>query len=219
MRISVPKRSGITRTDVLIAVSAAALLGYVSLPRLTICRADARRISCVNNLKQTGVALRTWASEHDNRFPWTVPQNEGGTLEFQRTLGVFRLFQIASQELTTPKVLWCPADASRVRATNFGAKLSNQNISYFVGLDTDLMLPQTILSGDRTLTVNSNMMSGLVEIADPKTASWAQGLHERGGNLGLSDGSVQQTPDQSLRNHLRGAKQTTGAASSRFSIP
>src|SRR6266508_2242932 len=40
------------------------------------------KISCVNNLKQIGLAFRQWALDNNDRFPFNVPANEGGTMEF-----------------------------------------------------------------------------------------------------------------------------------------
>ena len=41
----------------------------------------AQRIRCVNNLKQIGIATRIYATDNQDRFPWQVPQTEGGTAE------------------------------------------------------------------------------------------------------------------------------------------
>ena len=41
----------------------------------------AQRITCVNNLKQIGLAFRTWEIDHDGQFPFNVSTNAGGTVE------------------------------------------------------------------------------------------------------------------------------------------
>ena len=53
-----------------------------------------------------------------------------------------------SNELATPKVLFCPADAGHHWATNFTTDFGNTNISYFVGLDAKDDCPMSILVGD-----------------------------------------------------------------------
>jgi len=58
-----------------------------------------------------------------------------------------------SNELTTPKILVCPADKEKVPATSFGAGFSDTNSSYFVSLDASETYPQTFLTGDRNLAV------------------------------------------------------------------
>jgi hypothetical protein len=40
------------------------------------------RLGCVNNLKQIGLAIRTWAIDNDGHFPFNLSTNAGGTMEF-----------------------------------------------------------------------------------------------------------------------------------------
>lgn len=95
----------------------------------------AQRISCVNNLKQIGVAARTWALDNLDRYPCNVPTNAGGVMEVCE-IGADGFdsnpapaFQVMSNELSTPKILVCPHDKSRIAATNFPSLTSN-NITY-----------------------------------------------------------------------------------------
>src|SRR5437870_3083139 len=48
------------------------------------------RIACVFNLKQVGLALRMWSSDHGEKFPMAVSTNEGGSLEFIGSGNVFQ---------------------------------------------------------------------------------------------------------------------------------
>jgi len=50
----------------------------------------AQRIRCVNNLKQIGIATRIYATDNQDRFPWQVPQTEGGTAEILKSAVVSR---------------------------------------------------------------------------------------------------------------------------------
>lgn len=150
---------------VLIAVSAL-LIGLVRSRRSTA--AKARRINCVGNLMQIGLAMRLFATDHADRFPMSISTSAGGCAEWvpgnrdqQTALNTFRAFQTLSNELATAYILVCPADLhDRVRATNFATEVNglaaqgkgNRWISYFVGVDAVESQPQMLLAGDRNLT-------------------------------------------------------------------
>jgi hypothetical protein len=120
-------------------------MGYVSLvltfavllPALDRAKAKAQDISCDSNMKQIGLAFRTWAIDHDGNFPFNVSTNNGGTLElclpgsdgFDRNAAFH--FRVMSNELSTPYILVCPADTKRQRARNF-LSLQPANVTYQV---------------------------------------------------------------------------------------
>jgi hypothetical protein len=113
------------------------------LPQLAQAKSQAQRISCMNNMKQIGLAFRVWAGDHNDRFPFNVPSSEGGTMElraegqdgFDRNPA--QVFQIMSNELATPRILICPADPSKQPALDFRS-LQAGNVSYQVRSGTDV---------------------------------------------------------------------------------
>jgi prepilin-type processing-associated H-X9-DG protein len=121
----------------------------------------------------------------------SVSTNFGGTLEFITSGETFRHFQVMSNELCTPKILVCPADACKA-AKDFGSNLSNTNISYFVGLDADDSRPEMLLSGDRNIVGGIKLSDGILEITTNQPIAWSSEIHDGSGNLGLADGSVVQ---------------------------
>jgi hypothetical protein len=75
----------------------------------------------------------------------------------------------------------------------------NNSLSYFVGVDATDEDPQRVLSGDRNLCVNGVMVRRrLLAISTNSVVTWTSPRHEKGGNLGLSDGSVVQIGDRAL---------------------
>src|SRR5215510_11247827 len=106
---------GFTLLELLAVVISVVVLAGVLLPAM-VPRRKSCRINCVSNLKQIGLAYRMWASDHQERFPWQVSTNEGGTLEDAPQGGALFHFQAISNELTTPKVLVCATDTARTRA-------------------------------------------------------------------------------------------------------
>jgi prepilin-type N-terminal cleavage/methylation domain-containing protein len=119
-------------------------------------------IQCRNNLKNIGLAFRVFAVDHADKFPMQLPRKAAGTQEDVASGNVFPHFQALSNELSTPKILLCPAD-NRAPAESW-PKLANGQVSYFVGLDAAITLPQTLLSGDRNVTLDGKeFKSGLAE--------------------------------------------------------
>ena len=126
-----------------------------------------------------------------------MPANKGGTLEQIAGGKVLPQFLVLSNELSNAKVFTCPAD-TRVAVTNF-ADLTATNLSYFVGLDADETKPQTLLSGDRNFSVNGAAANtGLLTLQAKDELGWTKELHVEQGNIGLGDGSVQQTMPAAL---------------------
>jgi prepilin-type processing-associated H-X9-DG protein len=183
-----------TRWDLLICLATVAMLA-VWIPTLTRPKPRSNRINCLSNLKQIGLGFRMWSNDHWERFPWQVPTNEGGTLEYANSREVFRHFQAASNELNSPKILACSEDKARLRTTVFDF-LSNQSLSYFVEIETNR--DQVYLAGDRFLSTNKSVLSGLVTISSAKSLRWVRGGHEKYGNMVFADGSATQVPNGQL---------------------
>src|SRR5438034_3341599 len=96
------------------------VLALLVLPALSVASRMAREIHCTNNVKQIGLAVRIFASDHDEKFPMEIPVNEGGTKEFARFGVVVPHLLVMSNELSVPKLRTCPADTRRL-ASNFRA--------------------------------------------------------------------------------------------------
>ena len=194
-----------TLTDVLVVIVTFVVLAAHFLPMLARQRRTGCRINCISNLKQVGLGFRMWSNDHEDKFPWQIPTNQGGSLEYALSQEVFQHFLVASNELSTPKILVCPADKARIRWSAFDPQFGNRNLSYFIGLDADETQPQTLLAGDRTITTNGRMMSGLLTLTTNSLVRWAKGLHPEGGNIALGDGSVQQATDAVLKRLVNAA--------------
>ena len=186
-----------TLKELLAIIAVAFVLVALAVPVLVKAKAKSRNISCNCRLKQIGLSFRIFANDHGDAFPMTVSTNKGGSMEFVPTSEVFQHFRAMSNELSTPKVLVCPAD-KRKAARSF-AVLSNTNISYFVSLDAVDTFPQMLLAGDRNLTTNGVPVgTGLLELTNNVSLGWTTALHKNSGNVVLGDGSVQPFTNRRL---------------------
>ena len=129
------------------------------------------------------------------------------------------LWQMMSNELSTPKILLCPADTEHDAATSFSTGFSDANISYFIGLDATEGNPQALLLGDDNLAVGSTPVKpGILNLATNVPVTWTAARHKFTGNFALTDGSVQQTTSTGLTAALASSA-TTNQLVVRLVIP
>ena len=182
---------------VIVAVIAAFFL-LVLLPVLQAAKHGVKRINCVSNLKQIGSAYLVWEGDLNNQFPLLafVEDSDGGKLI--RNDSAYVVWQAMSNQLSTPKILICPADTKRIIATSFATGFGNANISYFLN-SAATTNPLTVLDGDANLTVDGvPVQAGILNLWTNRSIAWTKDRHNGHGNIGLADSSVLQVISNGL---------------------
>ena len=209
------RNQALTLVEVVVIIAILAVLVAMILPVLAKDRRRTKRINCVNHLHQIGLAFIVWEPGQSDFFPMRVSVEKGGANEPAEHGNVAAIFQVMSNQLSTPKILICTADTNRVAATIFSSGFGNKNISYFVGVDAADAYPQRILAGDDNLSVDGNQVSsGLLELLTNTPVSWTGACHKYAGNILFADGSVQQTASSNLSRWF----QQTGLTTNRLAI-
>jgi hypothetical protein len=216
-RVSNQRNRALTRTDVLVVLVVSCLLVIYFLYALTAAYNPRRPISCISQLKQIGIAFRLWEGDNNGKYPMAVSVTNGGAMELVVTGNVVACFRAMSNELSTPKILLCPADTGRSYATNFASGFTAKNISYFVGVDVaNDDNPNLILSGDDNFAISGvPVKSGILPLFTNAPVTWTRTRHKYVGHIGMADGSAQQVTTSGLKNALI----QTGIATNRLAIP
>ncbi|NOY75164.1 MAG: DUF4190 domain-containing protein [Kiritimatiellaeota bacterium] len=91
------------------------ILPAMLLPALSNARESARKIACLNNLKQIGLSLRIYSNAYKGQFP---PYDGAQGLELLRKEGF----------LENPKIYVCPS--SKTKAAAYGESLTEDTVDY-----------------------------------------------------------------------------------------
>ncbi|HTH46717.1 MAG TPA: H-X9-DG-CTERM domain-containing protein [Candidatus Limnocylindria bacterium] len=196
-----------------------AAIAAILLPSLGHSKNGSGRIHCVNNLKYIGLAFRIFATDNSGSYPWHVSTNVAGSAEIPLDVDkIWKQFVVISNELSSPKILVCWNDSRQI-AVNF-RNFGNTNLSYFLGLEADDRIPQTILAGDRNLTTNGVAVGpGLLRLGTNQNAGFTRKIHQGAGNILLADGSVQQVTSWRLQESVVNAAMASTNIINRLLIP
>ena len=160
----------------------------------------AKQATCVRNLKELYLGFRMCGEASDRDPPVSRTLYVAGIRhQLDHVMSNLVVYSLQSAEdcLPPPKFLICPSD-SRAASQDF-TNLSNENISYFLGVDMDDTFPESIVAGDRNIHLNPTPKGNVWTLGTNKDVSWSKSMHGSKGNIVRTDGTVTNTDTPQLK--------------------
>ena len=202
------KRRGFTLIELLVVIAIIAILAAILFPTFSRARENAKKTSCMNNLKQLGLGFAQYVSDYDRTYPG-AGQYQGWTKEGHWVGGSaassMRSNYPNDDQLTTTVAL--PEKGGLfpyIKNTQVYVCPSSPD-GEFTGLNYSM---NCAISGIKDSAISNTDVANIILLVDEDKANdgyfWAKNhanstdaltkLHNDGGNLLLADGHVKFYP-------------------------
>jgi len=154
--------SGFTLIELLVVIAIISILAAILFPVFARARENARRASCISNLKQIGLGMLMYNQDYDERYPKTYTALGAGDIpvDGEVFLNGFQSWQqMIYPYVKSHQLFFCPNTPSPIGAdiasdprTNPLSRLLNANYGYsqYIGASSDALAMAAIVSPSTT---------------------------------------------------------------------
>jgi prepilin-type N-terminal cleavage/methylation domain-containing protein/prepilin-type processing-associated H-X9-DG protein len=110
MQTKIGRRGGFTLVELLVVIGIIAILMSMLMPALSRAKQKAHRISCLNNVRQIGLAATLYAGDFDGEYPRRLHLTNAWMFTMKSYYGNNSKTNNANSKEFNSKILKCPAD-------------------------------------------------------------------------------------------------------------
>jgi len=197
-------KGGFTLIELLVVIAIIAILSAILFPVFSRARENARRSSCVSNLKQLGTGVYMYTQDYDGRYP--MASNVDGTARrwpdyifpYVKSSQVFTCPSVASLDVTNRGQVWAPTTSASGKVFGYGYNyqyLGNSRIPTparphfpFTALESLVTAPAQTVAITDTGGVGNSGTSGTYTIDPPLPVTYQDGSPRGSGRNAAADG-------------------------------
>ena len=196
------RKNAFTLIELLVVIAIIALLAAILFPVFARARENARRTSCLNNMKQIGLGLMQYTQDYDEKYPVT---SSNSIDNFSTTTTATSPFQALYPYTKSRQILVCPsAKPNGATASNATSYFLNMTIISFTGV-SQASIQETakrIVIQDFFESRKFSYFRPYFDTASGKYVAWLRAdysdLHFDGGNLMFADGHAKWRKTSSI---------------------